>query len=228
MDASDVMTTRVISLGPETPMAEAARVMIDNGISGAPVVENGKLVGIISENDLLRSVESSGERRQSRWLAFGTLSDERAADYLKSRGRAVRDVMTQEVVSVSEATPVAEIARLLESRHIKRVPVVRDNQLVGIVSRANLLRALASRPPAAPAARPDDRKIRDALLAELERADLAKGGAEVNLIVEGGVVHLWGLVRSEIQRKAMLRAAESIEGVRGVDDHLGLAQPLPF
>jgi CBS domain-containing protein len=173
MRAIDVMTGNVITVTPETSIRELAKLLSDHGISGVPVVdEANSLVGIVSEGDLLHRTETGTERRvqprRVRWLD-GLMSDSNVArDYLKSHGRQVRDVMTRDVISVQETTELAEIADLLETKQIRRVPVVRDGKIVGIVSRANLVRALAMAPAETASGNVlDDFAIRDALLTEL-------------------------------------------------------------
>jgi predicted transcriptional regulator len=147
-----------------------------------------------------------------------------AAEYVKSHGRKARDVMTTNVVTIDENTPLHKIADLLESRGIKRVPVMRENLLVGIVSRANLLQALASKASIATEVTTDDRSIRGKLEAELHD----KPWGLRNVVVTDGVVHFWGAVNSEEERQALRIAAENIAGVRAVDDHTWYAERLPL
>src|SRR6516165_11317527 len=148
MRAMDVMTTNVITVEPNTSVQELATLLSERGISGVPVVDrDSRLVGIVTEGDLLHRTETGTERRiqrrRSRWLDSFTSDQEAARDYVKAHGRIVREIMTPDVISVSDTTELADIATLLETKRIKRVPVVRDGKLVGIVSRANLVRALA-------------------------------------------------------------------------------------
>lgn len=218
MHAADVMTPDVICATPDTPIAELIRLMLDNRISGMPIVADGRIVGIVSEGDLLRRAETGTERRPSRWLELMTSDSRLAANYTKTHGRKAHEVMTREVVTVADTTPIAEIAQLLEARRIKRVPVMRDGRLVGIVSRRNLLQALGSR-LSAPVAT-DDRTIRDAFYAELRRQPWADGTGSINAVVADGVVHLWGIATDEQQRQAMVVMAEGIAGVRSVEDHM--------
>ena len=220
MNASDIMTPSVITAGPDTPLAELVSLMLSHRISALPVVQDGQLVGIVSEGDLIRRVETATERKRSRWLELAASNSTLAADYAKSHGRRASEVMTTEVISVTPDTPIAEIASLLERHHIKRVPVLANGKLVGIVSRANLLQALASRmtPPAAD--RADDRKIRAALFAELATQTWAATPNDSNIVIENGVVHLWGTIQSEDERKAMIVAAENVPGVNEVEDHM--------
>ena len=217
MHAADVMTPDVICGAPETPVADLIRLMLDNRISALPIVEDGRIVGIVSEGDLLRRAETGTEPRPSRWLELVTSSSRLAADYTRTHGRKAAEVMTRDVVSVADTTPIAEIAQLLETRRIKRVPVMRDGRLVGIVSRRNLLQALASR-LSAPPVTTDDRSIRDAFYAGLRGQ--AWADSSINAVVADGVVHLWGIARDEHQRQALVVAAENIPGVRAVTDHM--------
>jgi len=221
MNAADIMTRDVVTVAPDTNVAEIARLMLERRVSAVPVVENGAPIGIVSEGDLLHRPETGTEPHHSRWLELFLSRDSLAAEYVRTHGRTARDVMTSEVISVGETTSIAEIADLLESRHIKRVPVVADDgRLVGIVSRANLLQGLASRTAGPSAVTVDDQRIRDALLDELASQDWAGSPDPGNVIVEDGVVHLWGLVRSPEVRRAMVVAARNIAGVKAVEDHM--------
>ena len=219
MRAADVMTRNVITVTPEANVAEVARLMLEKRISGVQVVENGAPVGIITESDLLRRPETGTEWHAPRWLELFLSRSSLAADYVRTHARTARDVMTKGVVTVSEDTPVSEIAELMEQHRIKRVPVLaQDGRITGIVSRVNLLQGLASavrQPPAAS----DDERIRDELLAELGHESWAAIDPD-NIIVEDGVVHLWGIVRSPEVRKAMVVAARNIPGVKDVVDFM--------
>ena len=157
MKASEIMTREVVAVAPDTPVRDVAKLMVDQRISGVPVIDHGKLVGIISENDLVRRVELGTEKTRPRWVQFLTSDDTLLAEYVHARGRVARDVMTTNVVTVAPDDPVAAVAEILETRHIKRVPVVDGGKVVGIVSRANLLQALATVAPAQIRARTDGR-----------------------------------------------------------------------
>lgn len=219
MQARDIMTSDVVSVRPDTPLEDVIRLMLSHRISGLPVVENGAVIGMVSEGDLLRRPEIGTERRPRHWLQLFGSSETDAADYVRTHGVTAGEVMTTDVASVTETTPLEDIARLLESRRIKRVPVLREGALVGIVSRADLLRGVASR--LGPARQESDGEIRASLLAELKaHPSWAPLPAEISVLVQDGVVHYWGYVRSEAQRKAMIVAAERIAGVRRVEDHL--------
>lgn len=220
MEAQDIMTRNVVTTAPEATVAEVATLLVERHISAAPVVDAaGRLVGIVSEGDLVRRPEVSGERRPSWWLTLISDQSERARDYVKTHGRNVAEIMTRDVVTISETTPISDIARLLEGRRIKRVPVTRDGKVVGIVARADLLRALAVRevPPATAEERKDDR----AILAELQKLLHEQGWDShlLNVVVEDNVVHLWGLVDGDEVRQALTLAAQNISGVRRVETH---------
>jgi CBS domain-containing protein len=223
MHAKDIMTTSVVTVTPDTPVPAIARLLLERRISGVPVVDaGGRLVGIVTESDLMRRPEIETERSRPWWLQIFTGHREAAEEYTKSHGSKAGQVMTHPVVTVEEDTPVGDIAVLLEERRIKRVPVVRDGKLVGIVSRANLLQGLvADHARASVAGRPvGDREIRGAVMAELERQPwLTHRG--INVIVVDGVVQLWGLVESEEERRAIRVLAENVPNVRQVVDRLG-------
>ena len=221
MRAADIMSAPVVSVGPDTPVKEIAALLFEKRISAVPVLEEGRLIGLVSEGDLLRRKEI-GTNRTARagswWLRMFNV-DPTPAEYVKSHARRAQDVMTRDVVTVAPEAPVAEIATLLESHGIKRVPVLRDGQLVGIVSRANLVQALAAMPSAALRVTPPaDEAIRGRLLAELQCQSWWREMAS-NLIVTDGIVHYFGTIQSEDQRDAARVAAENIPGVRGVEDH---------
>jgi CBS domain-containing protein len=221
MRAMDVMTSEVITVGENATVAAVAKLLADRGISAVPVVDpDNRVIGMVSEGDLLHRVETGTERRRSWWLEIMASTNQLAGDYIKSHSGKVKDVMTRDVISVTDTTPVADIAVLLETNRIKRVPVLRDGKLVGIVSRANLVRALAMTiDEPAGGTEADDRSIRDKLLAELE----AQRWAEVspaNVTVKDGVVHLWSSYLSEQEKRALVVVAENIPGVRRVEDHM--------
>jgi CBS domain-containing protein len=226
MRASDIMTTKVVTVSPDMKVDEIARVLLEKGISAVPVAdENGNVVGIVSEGDLLRRHENQTERKHSSWLSLFTSSDDEAREYAKTHGMTAAQVMSDSLVSVTEETLVGEIAQLLEKRRIKRVPVITNGKLVGIVSRANLLHGLAAAKDSGPAAPSiDDRGLRKNILERLEHENWISHGA-LNVIVTNGAVELWGWVNSEDERKALLIAVETVEGVASVEDHLGMVAP---
>ena len=229
MNAEDIMTSPVVTVGPETTVREIAALLLKRRISGVPVVGKGRLVGLVSEADLLHRHEIGTERvtRSGSWWLRLFSADPSIEDYVKSHARQARDVMTHEVVSVQADTSVAEIANLLESRGIKRVPVLRGERLIGIVSRANLIRALAvDKRSRKPARTSDDNTIRERLLAELEGQPWWRESS--NLRVADGIVHYWGIINSEDERQAARVAAENIPGVRQVEDHRFIPETIPY
>lgn len=219
MNALDVMTPDVVYATPDTPLLDLVRLMLDRQISAVPVVDDGRVVGIVSEGDLLQRADIGAEPRPARWLEMFRSTDQLAADYTRTHGIRAVEVMTPDVITVPDTMPVAEVAHLLETRHIKRVPVTRDGRLVGIISRRNLLQALATR-LSAPPVTADDRTIRAAFYETLRRQAWGNGAAGVNALVTDGVVHLWGVAPDEAQRRAIVVAAETLPGVRGVEDHM--------
>jgi CBS domain-containing protein len=220
MKAKDVMTSPVVSIEPDASIWQAVRIMLQRHISGLPVIDQkGALVGIVTEGDFLRRAETGTQRRRPRWLEYligpGRLADE----YTRAHGRKVSEIMTADPLTISEDTPLDEIVRLMEKRQIKRLPVVRDQQVVGIVSRANLVHALASVARDIIPTSPGDQAIRDRILAELASQSWAPI-ALVDVIVKDGVVELWGMITDERERKAIVVAAENAPGVKAVNDHL--------
>jgi CBS domain-containing protein len=221
MRAIDVMTSEVISVDENATVTAVARLLAERGISAVPVInKSNQVIGLVSEGDLLHRAETGTEQRRSWWLDMMGSTNRLAGDYIKSHSSKVKDVMTRGVLSVTETTPVADIALLLETNRIKRVPVVRDGKLFGIVSRANLVQALAMTiDEPLGEAKADDRSIRKRLLAELK----AQRWAEVspaNVTVKDGIVHLWSSYLSEQEKRALVVAAENTPGVRRVEDHM--------
>jgi CBS domain-containing protein len=225
MKAADVMVSKVITVGPDAQLQDVAKTLLANRISAMPVVAaDGKLIGIISEGDLMRRVESGTERRRSWWLELMTGREALAAEYVKEHSRKVSDVMTRDVITVKPETPLGEIATLLERNGIKRVPVVQDGKVVGIVSRANLLQALASYRAPIEAGAPNDAAIRESVVARINSEPWSRA-ALINVIVQDGNVELWGIVETQVEKKAVRVAAEVTPGVRAVNDNL-IVRPL--
>jgi len=226
MKARDVMVSPVITIGENDTVRDAAKLLIEKRISAVPVVDHaGKLTGIISEADLMHRKEAGTERPVSWLLSLVSGEQALAAEYVQSHAVKVKDAMTQDVQTARPETPLYEIADVLEERHIKRVPIVDDSgDLVGIVSRANIIQAFAS-------ARPDfeiglpDAKIRERLVTELKKQPWSHVH-KLNVTVTNGIVDLWGLAQSERERQAIRVAAESIPGVTSVNDHLMLESTL--
>ncbi len=224
MNASDVMTVRVVTIEPDATVQTAAKLMLDRGVSALPVVDkSGRLVGIISEGDLVRRAETGTERKASWWLTFVSGADQLAHDFVKAHGTKVSDVMSRQVVVANPETPLREVARLLESHRIKRVPVLEGDLVIGVVSRANLLQALASAKPHTGGTQPSDSDLRDIIIDRLS-AQSWSHPALVNPIVTDGVVDLWGMALSPSERNAVRVLVEETPGVRGVNDHLSVRQ----
>jgi CBS domain-containing protein len=226
MKALGIMTRDVVTVGRGTPIAQAIRLMLDNGVSGLPVLaENGKVVGIITEGDLLRRSETGTERHYPRWLEILMGPGRLAGEYIRAHGRKVEEIMTRHVVSVTEDTPLEEVVELMERRRIKRVPVFAGDALVGIVSRADLLRALALALEEQPAGTRSDDEIREQILAELAKAAwVPRDGLEIR--VKDGVVELDGVILDEKERAALRVVAENAAGVSAVEDRLVWIDPV--
>jgi CBS domain-containing protein len=222
MKARDVMTTHAISVGPDLPVQAVANTLVKNGISAVPVVGNdGKLLGIVSEGDLLRRVETGTERRRSWWLDMISSGRSMAAEFAKTHGLKAEDVMTTFVVTADPDTPLNEIAELMERHGVKRIPIVEGGQVVGIVSRANLVQALASGMQDEPVENTDE-ALREAVIAQLTGQPWGRG--MINVIVHDGAVDLWGVVDNADEKKAVRIVAERIPGVRSVNDNLRIYQ----
>lgn len=220
MRADDIMSVDVITVAPDAEITEVARTLIANHISAVPVVnEAGGVIGIVSEGDLMRRPESGTERHPSWWLTFLADTRERAQEFVKSHGQYTKDVMSPKVITVTPETPMEDIAEILEKNRIKRVPVVRDGKLVGIVSRANLLQGLVAR-RSRKAADVDDRAVRKAILTSLD--DTGVRTELIDVVVNEGVVQLWGVVESDAELAAVRVAAESTEGTRSVENQVNV------
>jgi CBS domain-containing protein len=210
VQASDIMTSPVVTVGPDTQVGEAARLLLESRISAVPVVDAaGKLLGIVSEGDLMRRTETGTERRPSWWLALFSDAEAQARAFVKMHARRVADVMTRNVVTVAEDSSLEDIADTLEKHRIKRVPVMRGDRLVGIVSRADLLHGLVARRDA-PAVTADDRTIKEAFVRALEQAQVNR--RFLNIVVSGGVVRIWGVVETPAELAAVRVAAENAGG----------------
>jgi CBS domain-containing protein len=223
MQAQDIMTKSIITADPDTSIQEIAKKLIENRISAVPVVDNnGHLVGIVSEGDLMRRSESGTERQPSWWLFLLAGAEETAQAYVRAHGKHAADVMTRRVITVDEGTPIQEVAETLEIHRIKRVPVMSGQKLVGIISRANLLRGLAAR-QIAPTSLADDRQIKAAVEESLSEAGVRS--IFLNVVVSGGVVNLWGMVETAEEKNATRVAAEAVPGVKEVRENIGVIPP---
>ena len=225
MKAADIMTRDIVTVGPETPLADAIRLMLEHRVSGLPVVDGaGRLVGLLTEGDLLHRAETGTDAVRLGWLQALLARGRMAEQYVHTHGRRVRDAMTRDVLTVGEASPLDDVVRIMETRHVRRVPVVEDGRLVGIVSRSDLVRALGAllERPAGPDK--DDGAIRDSILAEMARHRWAPG-QNVSVAVRGGVVEFTGMIFDERMRGALRVIAAPVPGVKAVRDELELVDP---
>ena len=221
MRAHQIMTRKVITVGPDCSIADAANLMLRNHISGLPVLDKvGDLIGIVSEGDFLRRSEIGTQRKRPSWLQFLTSTGRLADEFVDERGRKIEDVMTRDPVTVSDDTPLDEMVSLMESKGVKRLPVMRSGKMVGIVTRANLLQAVASMAKEIPDPTSDDDHIRSRLLKVYDASDWRPIGLQV--AVRNGIVHLYGLIGDDRARRAAVVAAENIAGVKEVHDHVCL------
>lgn len=221
MKASDIMIPDVITVGPDSSIQDVAQILVSKRISGLPVVDpGGRLIGIVSEGDLLWRAESGTEHTRSWWLTLLMGRESLAAEFVKEHARRVRDVMTRDVITATPDTPVSEIAGILEKNRIKRVPIVQDGKLVGIVSRANLVQALAGLHKEIAVEKPlSDTELRTALMARLKSEPWAKTSM-INVMVDAGVVDVWGIVDSDAEKQALRVAIEVTPGVRSVNNNV--------
>lgn len=221
MKASDIMVTDVITVKPDSTVEDVAALLLKHRISGVPVVDaGGQMIGIVSEGDLLRRAEAGTEHDRSWWLQMLMGREVLAAEYTREHSRKVADLMTREVITATPDTPVSEIAELLERNRIKRVPIVAGGKLVGIVSRANLLHALASLRKQAAADKPvADSALRDKVMERLRGEPWVRTSL-VNVTVTEGSVDLWGIVDSAAEKQALRVAVETTPGVRAVNDNV--------
>lgn len=220
MRARDIMTTGVISVVPETAVIRAAELMLRYDISGFPVIERtGKLVGIVTEGDFLRRAETGTERPQTRRPDPPPGPGRLADDYIHAHGRTVEQIMSREVATVAEDAPLGEIVAVMERRGVKRVPVMRGEAVVGVVSRRDLLHALVVGAKKTEPSSSDDRAIREHVLAEIEKEGWAPP-SPIEVRVTQGVVELRGAIIDERQRQALRLLAENTPGVTAVRDRL--------
>jgi CBS domain-containing protein len=219
MRAHQIMTKNVITVGPDSSIADAAKLMLEQHISGLPVLDkSGKLVGIVSEGDFLRRSEIGTQRRRPRWLQFLMGARREAKEFVQQSGRQVEDIMARDPVTVTEDAQLEELVELMEKHDIKRLPVMRNDQLVGIVTRANLLQAVASLARDVPDPTADDDHIRERITDAIMSTNWRPIGLQVT--VRNGVVHLHGIIINDSARQASIVAAQNVAGVKKVHDHL--------
>jgi CBS domain-containing protein len=225
MRAHQIMTRPVITVSPDTTILEAANLMLQRHISGLPVVDAaGKLVGIVSESDFIRRSEIGTQRKRNRLLNFILGPGQAATDFVHEHGGKIAEIMTPEPVTITEDTSLEAIVTLMEKNRLKRLPVIRNDRVVGIVSRANLLQAVASLARQIPDPTADDDHIRNRMIDALGKNDWCPHG--LNVVVRDGIVHLGGIITDERSRQAALVCAENIAGVKKVHDHLCWIDPM--
>jgi CBS domain-containing protein len=224
MKVKDVMTRNVVSVKTNEPIVRAARLMLQNNISGLPVVNGeGDLVGMVTEGDFLRRSELGTQRRRPRWLEFIVGPGRLAEEYVMQSGKKVEEIMTAGPVTATLDESLEDVVELMERHHIKRLPVIESGRMVGIISRANLMHALASLARDTPAPTGDDSKIRDNIMAAIGNQ---KWAPHVNVVVKNGVAELWGIITDERERQALIVATENVPGVEQVHDHLVWVEPM--
>ena len=224
--AKDVMSTNIVVVSPDTSVQKAAELMLQRHSSGLPVVDSaGALLGVVTEGDLLTRAEIGTERRRPRWIEFLTGPRRSVAEFVHSHGRSVSHVMTHLVETASERDPIDKLVETMVRRRIKRLPIVRDGRLVGLVSRADVLRALASAMPKdAATLGASDAEIRTAVLSTITAQSWAPVSL-LNVTVEDGQVNLWGTLLDESVREGLMVAAANIPGVKSVRDHMVFVEP---
>lgn len=226
MKAHEIMTTDVTTVGLTTTVKEIATLLVNKRISAVPVVdEEQHVIGIVSESDLFHRAETDTERKRSWWLKVFTDTDVLARDYVKSHGLKAEDIMSRVVTSVHENAELAEVADILDTHRIRRVPVVKEGKLIGLISRADIVRALIQNEETSGGSRLDDSALQTAILKEI-RAQSWLSARSVSVTVKNSVAELWGLVDSEDERKALHVLVEAVDGVQGVDDHVRLYPPM--
>jgi len=225
MIVADVMTRNCISIAPDATVEEAVNLMLSRHISGLFVVDKaGDLAGVVTEGDLLRRDELGTQRNRPWWLRLLASPAKQAADFTQANGRFVRDVMTEDVLSVAQDAPLEDVVELMEKNRIKRLPVTADGHVVGVVSRADLLRALIGRARTAEPLATDDRSIRTAILSALEAQSWAPM-TTLNVTVANAVADVWGTITNEEERRAIHVVVENTPGVKTVHDHLVYIEP---
>ncbi|MDP3078881.1 CBS domain-containing protein [Bradyrhizobium sp.] len=234
MRAHQIMTRKVITVKADTSIREAADLMLQHHISGLPVVDQaGKLLGIVSEGDFMRRSEIGTQGPRIRWLDFLMGAGKSAEDFVHAYGRKVGEIMTKDdLFTVTEDMPLEQLVRLMEREHVKRLPVLRGDALVGIVTRSDLLGAVASLARDVPDPTADDDHIRNRVFSSIEQNEWRP--LQLGVTVRDGIVHLSGMITDERFRRAAIVAAENVPGVKLVHDHLylfdatsGLSFPSP-
>jgi CBS domain-containing protein len=224
MRVHQIMTRKVVAVSPETTIIEAGKTMLKHHLGGLPVVDaGGKLVGMVSDGDFIRRAEIGTERRRGRWLTRLFGRHRIATDFVRAHGRKVGDIMTLNPVTIAEDTPLEQVVQVMEANNIKRLPVVNADQLVGIVTYADFVQAVAGLAHVIPGPTADDDTLRDQIIAAIDKAALHP--CRFTVVVRSGVAHLNGAVKDDKMRQAALVAAECVPGVKEVHDHLWIYPP---
>jgi len=226
MQAKDIMTPAVVTVDADETVSAIAKLLMERKISAVPVLDKSrKLCGIVSEGDLIRRISDDADDDRPWWLKMMSSNSQEAGDFIKAHGRTAKDIMTKNVATVDENMEISEVAHKLETNRIKRVPVMSGSQMVGIISRSNLLQVVAGqKTEIAKAATPNDRALRKQVHDHLDAQNFASHGS-LNVIVDEGVVELWGWVETETEREALLLAAKEVPGVTEIRDHFGKVSP---
>ena len=226
MRAHQIMTPQVITVGADTTIVEAVNMMLRHHISGLPVVDAaGRLIGIISEGDFIRRAETGTQHKRGRWLTFLAGADRVAAEFAHEHGRKVGEIMTPNPLTVTEGAPLDQVVQIMESNNVKRLPVMRGDRMVGIITRSDFLAALAGLARSVPGPSADDDHIRSEVMAAIAQAPWRP--CRLNVTVRDGIVSLGGVIKKESARKAAIVAAENVAGVKKVQDHLCQAPAYP-
>ncbi len=226
MRARDIMTPVVVAVGRDEPVSAIARLLMDKKISAVPVRDDQqRLCGIVSEGDLIRRISNDADDRRPWWLRMLSNNSQEASDFLKAHGRTAADIMTKNVVTVDADMEISAVAQKLETNRIKRVPVMDGDQMIGIISRSNLLQVIAGQKSKMNlTTTPNDQVLRKQVHDHLSQQNFASHGS-LNVIVDNGIVELWGWIETEPEREALLLAAREVDGVLEVRDHFGKISP---
>ncbi len=226
MRAHQIMTPQVITVGADTTIVKAVNMMLRHHISGLPVVDAaGRLIGIVSEGDFIRRAETGTQHKRGRWLTFLAGADRVAAEFAHEHGRKVGEIMTPNPLTVAEGAPLDQVVQIMESNNVKRLPVMRGDRMVGIITRSDFLAAVAGLARSAPGPSADDDHIRSKVMAAIAQAPWRP--CRLNVTVRDEIVSLGGVIKKESARKAAIVAAENVAGVKKVQDHLCQAPAYP-
>ena len=224
MLAQEIMTRNVLTVSPDTPVIEAAKAMLRHHVGGLPVVDaGGKLVGMVSDGDFVRRAEIGTERRRGPWLGRLLGRDRIATDFVRAHGRKIGDIMTPDPMTVAADTPLEQVVQTMETNNVKRLPVLDGDRLVGMITYSDFVQTIASLTRDVPGPSVDDDRLRDQIVAAIDKAALHP--CRFTVVVRGGVAHLNGAVKDDKMRQAARVAAECVAGVKEVHDHLWIYPP---